>query len=439
MWLLFGHASASELARYEDDESVSWTGAYFGAHGAFFTGEGELYVPFVGAAPPDAIVDVTGFGGGLHAGGRYQFPSNIVVGLDYAITRGVSNSTPCTLRLASGTCEVELDWEQTVTARLGYAWGRFLVSGLLGLSIAETNMRLKNSQTPGIASAESDATRIAETYGAMVEYAMRPWLTFGLEWSRRDPTVKMHHVIDTNGVHVGAADLNIIGDVVRVRSSIQCCSASELEPAVQEYDGPFSWTGGYFGFHGAYFMGNGDLFIPANHGGSPDASADLTGANRGLHAGARYQFHRNIVAGLEYQVTRGVSNRAPCTLSMATGNCEVDQDWEQSVTARLGYARGRILVSGIVGASISETVVRLKQSQTPGITFANSTGATIGVTYGAMVEYAMRPWLTFGLEWDRSDYDIEAHNLFDPNGINVGTADLGITSDVLRVKSSLTF
>ncbi|BAR97936.1 structural elements [Blastochloris viridis] len=150
----------------------NWNGFYLGVLGGYAWGETDL----ADAGSADHDIDGGVFGG--HLGFLTQFGNNWVLGTELAISGGDVKGN-----FSDGftTLESKLTWFGTVTARLGYAIGPWLVYGKGGTAFGE----VKQSLFDPVASFQQSEQHIGWTIGGGVEYAWGNWLV-GVEYNYID-------------------------------------------------------------------------------------------------------------------------------------------------------------------------------------------------------------------------------------------------------------
>jgi outer membrane immunogenic protein len=105
------------------DRPVSWTGFYFGAHGAYmWTDIEHPLLPPAPAGPPVQELDGGLLGGQI--GAQYQFGTGLVLGVEADISKGNLSTTVRDGNYITQTGTIEL--MGTVRGRVGYAFGAFM-------------------------------------------------------------------------------------------------------------------------------------------------------------------------------------------------------------------------------------------------------------------------------------------------------------------------
>jgi outer membrane immunogenic protein len=182
--LFGGSAGAAELAKppiYPPSAAAiayfSWTGCYVGGNvGGLWTKE-DFSDPIFGID----VVSHTAGGilGGVQAGCNYQGVSNWVLGIqgDYDWTNASGNNAAAVGFPVTNQSQVRS--LASVTARVGYAWDRFVGYVKSGGAWQRSNY---NVLFGGLTVATGNATRSGWTLGVGGEYAFLNWLTGFVEY-----------------------------------------------------------------------------------------------------------------------------------------------------------------------------------------------------------------------------------------------------------------
>ncbi|OYX85743.1 MAG: hypothetical protein B7Y84_15065, partial [Azorhizobium sp. 32-67-21] len=133
---------------------------------------------------------------------------------------------------------------------------------------------------------------------------------------------------------------------------------------------PGSWTGFYLGVHAGsaatsstWGEGTGVL-----EGSTVDAvawSADGAAPVVGVQAGYNYQVGQ-VVMGVELDASAGQMNAFSRCLGDFNSICTNSADWMGTLTARLGYAFGNVLVYGKAGGAMTDSSVTVSSSSFSG-------------------------------------------------------------------------
>ena len=166
------------------------------------------------------------------------------------------------------------------------------------------------------------------------------------------------------------------------------------------------WGGFYVGAFGGYTWLQTETSISAR--GRDE------GARLGGYVGYNWQFDNRIISGLEAQA-------ALSDASAQTGEVNVEQNWDASLRARLGYAFENSLLYSFAGLAVS------------GVEASSLTGADektlSGFDIGAGIEFEIYEDLRARIEYDYDHYSDESFGLgaagtrevdVDSHNVNVG-------------------
>ncbi len=166
----------------------TWTGCYAGGHAGGGWGQKNL-TDNAGVLSPitgftSANVDISGYVLGGQAGCDYQFASNWVLGIEGAASGGhIGGSTAVATPLIPGdsaTFKETTDFLTSATARVGYAWDRWLLYAKGGAAWAGD----RYNAVDVLATYDFDGleTRFGWTAGAGVEWAFADNWSVKLEY-----------------------------------------------------------------------------------------------------------------------------------------------------------------------------------------------------------------------------------------------------------------
>lgn len=162
----------------------SWTGLYIGGHVGYGWGNNDWTdtTNFVGGGAGATYGnDTDGFLGGLQAGYDWQFAPNWVLGIEGQVSwNNIDGST--TYGPLTTTFTNEYNWLSSVTGRLGYTGGNWLLYGKGGVAFADFDHTVN---IPGFAATVSD-TKVGWTAGAGLEYAFAPAWSGKIEYQYYD-------------------------------------------------------------------------------------------------------------------------------------------------------------------------------------------------------------------------------------------------------------
>ena len=180
----------------------------------------------------------------------------------------------------------------------------------------------------------------------------------------------------------------------------------------------YSWTGFYLGAQGAYSWGGDTTRQFTTLGGIPVRGADygLDSAIGGVQAGFNYQTG-GIVLGVEGDVDFG---NASGGFDAIGARVRVEQDWQASVRARIGYAFDRFMIYASGGVAFSEFKYGYLNTLPAVAAGESASFSRTGWTVGGGVNYAMTDNIVLGVDYRYADY-----GKFDHAG---RAAFLGVTS-----------
>ena len=185
----------------------------------------------------------------------------------------------------------------------------------------------------------------------------------------------------------------------------------EAEPIIPQASDPAKidtseWGGFYVGAYGGYTWLQAETNLPAE-------ASDENGRFGG-YTGYNWQFDNRIVTGVEAQA--GFANT-----NTQAGNVAVEQNWDASLRARLGYAFENSLLYSFAGLSVSSVEARA-------LTGSDENTLT-GFDIGAGVEFEIFEDVTARIEYDYDQYSNETFALgaggnrsvdLDAHNVNVG-------------------
>jgi outer membrane immunogenic protein len=182
--------------------AFSWTGVYVGAQGGYMWGKADH--SYSSDWGPSGSSDSNGWIGGVHTGYNMQ-SGNVVYGIE-ADVEGGNVSGSFTNLTSSGS--VDLNWQGSVRARLGYVTGKALLYVTGGWAFGDFDF---NGRAGGFASGYSE-TLHGWTIGAGGEFAMSNNMTMRLEYRYTDfgnasgnlaPTLRMPVDLDAHAIRAG--------------------------------------------------------------------------------------------------------------------------------------------------------------------------------------------------------------------------------------------
>jgi OOP family OmpA-OmpF porin len=181
-------AEAQFLPQAPPGGVIDWTGPYVGLSvGPEWSRLPGKVQGAGGSAGLTNSNDATPTGGG-QVGYNYQFPDNIVIGVEGDIRGGgPSNSTSVPANnggLPAGShVQSNSDFNASIRGRVGYSWNQFLLYGTGGIAFADANLTAHYAGTGG---GSNSTTLMGPTYGGGVEYAWNPNISVGAEYRYTD-------------------------------------------------------------------------------------------------------------------------------------------------------------------------------------------------------------------------------------------------------------
>jgi outer membrane immunogenic protein len=159
--------------------AFDWTGFYVGAQIGYAWGNSDT--DFTGgfttsSTDPDGVV------GGVHIGYNAQF-NQIVVGLEGDIEASSMSGDESSGGAFGSTSSVDVNWQGSVRARLGYAMDNVLPYITGGVAFADVDV---DSAITGFSSSSYSDTLTGWTVGAGVEYAFTQNITGRVEYRYTD-------------------------------------------------------------------------------------------------------------------------------------------------------------------------------------------------------------------------------------------------------------
>ena len=169
-------------------------------------------------------------------------------------------------------------------------------------------------------------------------------------------------------------------------------------PAAYAVGDTYVWNGPYLGLYGGYNSLGSDI------SGLPDVD-NIDGLSGGVFGGINRQFAPNWIAGLEG--TLGMSGA-----DHTFGGTKIDQDWEASLRARMGYAFENSMIYGLAGVAGSE----VNASTASG----TDSKVLLGWQIGAGLETVLTREITGRVEYDYTDYNAREFSLGASGSPNIG-------------------
>jgi outer membrane immunogenic protein len=210
----------------------SWSGCYVGLNvgGASVNVGQQIVIP--GVVSIDNGGRESSFIGGGQVGCNWQFDPHWVVGVEGAVDYlNASRTGNFRFRFAgedtTGAQTARMRWMTDVVAKLGYAWGRTLAYGMVGVAIADVDsslaaVRLRNNGTASAQFAGSFSdTRFGLAAGVGIAYAFNNSVSAKLEYLHFDLGSPGYNVVRVVGPSnnlplVWNASTKFYGDLIRV-------------------------------------------------------------------------------------------------------------------------------------------------------------------------------------------------------------------------------
>lgn len=197
----------------------AWTGCYAGAHAGGGWGQKDLsdtagFLASLGG-PASATLDTSGYMLGGQIGCDYQFASNWVLGVEGAASGGnIGGSTTVVVPGDNATFRQTTDLLTGATARVGYAWDRWLLYAKGGAAWAGDRYSLFDV---GLTyDAEGLETRFGWTAGAGIEWALWDNWSLKLEYDYYGFGTRSVTFIDNVSTAFGPADIKQNIQVVKL-------------------------------------------------------------------------------------------------------------------------------------------------------------------------------------------------------------------------------
>jgi outer membrane immunogenic protein len=169
---------------YNPEPAFSWTGLYLGGLAGYGWGNVDT---------DTGDFDADGFLGGVYTGYNYQFPSNVVIGIEGDVTYHDQEGS-------GGGVSANTDWNGTLRPRLGYAFDRFMPYITGGLAVGNVEASDATSSDSG--------TAVGWTAGAGVETAITDNVTARVEYRYTD--------LGSDAISIDSGDVDVSSHAVMV-------------------------------------------------------------------------------------------------------------------------------------------------------------------------------------------------------------------------------
>lgn len=395
----------------------NWTGFYFGGH----IGAGSAFKQW--DDPTNAFVPVTGFPftgksdiGGSIGGGQIGFNYQngaVVWGVEAdASFADIEGDARCATAIF--LCNAQITSLGTITGRLGFSWDHLLFYGKFGGAWAHEKYRANSFFF--LDDFQATDTRWGWAIGAGLEYAFTSGLSVKVEYNYLDFGTKQIAFSNTGIPTIASIAAGVPLDIKQNMHLVKLGVNYRLDwfsPAVAAADpGPvrqppqpvpyFSWTGLYIGGHFGAGWGRKDWTDPNNffavapfpfsHG-----NRDVDGFIGGGQIGFNYQIG-NWVAGTEVDASwSDIDGNAKCT-DILRFVCHTRIDHVGTITGRLGYSYGNLLLYSKAGIGWAHDKYDLQSFFFPNIYTAEDT--RWGGVIGTGVEWAFTPNWSVKAEYD---------------------------------------
>ncbi len=210
----------------------SWTGIYVGGQvGYQWSAESspQIYSLAGAAVAGQPNYNQSGVVGGGHIGYNYQI-NQFVLGIEGDVEgsnfEGSGNYSGSTY-----TLHTEINIQESIRGRLGYAWDRLLIYGTGGVAFAQLENRYTNT---ALGLDDYKMNRTGWTAGGGFQYAFTPNWSFGLEYRYTDLGHTSDLLLASSGGTLGANRHETFNDV-RFSASYKFDFSAPLAPVVAKY------------------------------------------------------------------------------------------------------------------------------------------------------------------------------------------------------------
>lgn len=422
--------------------TADWTGFYAGAHisnaisGNDWKNIKGAAVPFGGEFTGGGIV------GGLQAGYNYQRGA-FVLGVEAEGSfADIDGSVQC--GLANVKCDTNVEALGTLTGRLGYATGDFLLYGKAGG--AWVNEKFVLSPTVGMNPAEVTEKRQARfgvALGGGVEYAFSSLASAKIEYSYLGFGGDELKFVDPSGnrLNIGL-DQNI--HLVKLGLNTKLGGAPYTHAYHSTPDAPPShiWDGVYAGVH------TGGAFGKTDWKSATGPLANIatlgfpgSGTTDGMIAGGQIGFNRqmgSLVVGGEIDASwsnldgfaKCATSAVPPPVNSLNLNCHSHIDALGTFAGRLGWAYDNFLIYGKAGAAWANESDRATREDLPNAFKGDA--LRWGYVLGSGIEYAFTPAWSAKAEYDYLDFGAKTVALRDQFG-NASNVEIGQRAHLFKM------
>jgi outer membrane immunogenic protein len=211
----------------------SWTSCYAGGNVGGGWGEKDLtdtagFLTGLGG-PGSASLDIDGYMLGGQVGCAYQFGSGLVLGVEgYAAGGKISGSTTFAALAGSGAYKATTNFLSSGTARIGYAWGRWLPYVKGGAAWAGDSYSVIDAA--GAYDAEATEDRFGWTIGTGIEWALWNDWSLNLEYDYYGFGTQNVTFTDNVGGTTGPVAIKQDIQVVKLGVSFHVFAGEDLAP-----------------------------------------------------------------------------------------------------------------------------------------------------------------------------------------------------------------
>jgi outer membrane immunogenic protein len=431
-------------------QSMDWGGSYLGVYGSWVKGIGSVDDAYcasnINSPDPDncsdpgdptdtpelygAPVDDSSAALGLIFGYNIQTSSGLVFGFetDTGIGGTFEGHFESSVFGENPDQTGELKLTQTGSARLraGMAVDKFLPYITAGLAYAHYEVE-SNHTSFASGNRNGDGNLLGWTAGAGVNYAVTNNFIAGLEYRYTD--YGSDTFIAFSDFDVGTQSYEMELQQHEIRATLTYLTGNGVSGAAQS-GGP--WTGFYAGAFGGYAMASGitdNSFCQATLGepdpdncsdpGDPTDIPETYGApvdgnalTLGVLMGYNHQFSNGLVMGAE--VDLGFGGKANGNFEGSESGVNADHTAEfdiglnGSARTRIGFAVDNFMpyiTGGVAFAQYDVSMADLTQADQN----RNGSGALLGWTAGAGLNYMMANNIIFGVEYRYTDFGTDTH------------------------------
>jgi outer membrane immunogenic protein len=165
------------------DGPYKWTGFYVGLQGSYDVGTSDWDIVYPGSGHVTDHI-FKGAMGGLYLGYNYQFPINLVIGVDADINYGKISGSSMDDQVTTTYCNSQINWLGSTRFRMGYAVGRFLP--YFGIGLAYTRAEFYAANITNSAELDNESYYLGWTPSIGLEFAITKNLLARAEYAYYD-------------------------------------------------------------------------------------------------------------------------------------------------------------------------------------------------------------------------------------------------------------